>query len=190
MSDEGGIRTIEKTNTKKGEGMKKVSVVFAFALAVALCVGNPAFAGGNSAPGGNFKGGNSHYNSHENKNSHNDKNYGHNNHDQKTVIIVQGADGKDGKDGQSIQGPQGTPGQDYDSEKLEKGLATVAALDVPHVDFDKKFATSLSGGFLRDGQAGGLGFAMRFNDSLQAGGSVAVGDNETVAGKATLTLQW
>jgi hypothetical protein len=93
----------------------------------------------------------------------------------------QGVAGKDGKDGRD--------GKDFNPEEYQEGLATVGALHIPHVE--KNFAASLSGGFYNDKTAVGIGAGVRFDQTWQFGGSLAIGtEGGDVAGKAALTGQW
>jgi hypothetical protein len=106
---------------------------------------------------------------------------------------TQGQKGDKGNKGdtgaQGVAGKDGQDGKDFNPAELHEGLATVGALNIPHVE--KNFAASLSGGFYNDKSALGAGAAIRFNDVWQLGGSVAVGTGGgDVAGKAALTGQW
>lgn len=95
-----------------------------------------------------------------------------------------GADGKDGKDGKD-----GVDGKSFSDAELHEGLATIGALNIPHVE--NKFAASLNGGFYESDTAVGIGAGYRFDKTWQFGGSVAVGTSGgDVAGKAALTGQW
>lgn len=74
-------------------------------------------------------------------------------------------------------------------QNMEQGLATVGALNIPHVE--RNFAASLNGGFYESETAVGIGAGVRFDKTWQLGGAVAVGtDGGDVAGKAALTGQW
>lgn len=89
------------------------------------------------------------------------------------------------------QGDRGLAGKDFDPSELEKGLATTAALNVPHIDSNKRFGVSGSAGFYNDEAAIGLGAAIRLDGTWQIGGSVASDvDGKNVAGKGVLTGQW
>lgn len=130
-----------------------------------------------------------------------------------------GADGKDGKDGvdgkdgaqglkgdkgdkglkgdkgdkgdQGVAGKDGIDGKDFDPADLEKGLATTAALTVPHIDPGKKFGIAVSPAFFNEEAAIGVGVGLRLDDTWQLGGSVATDfDGKNVAGKGVLTGQW
>lgn len=88
-------------------------------------------------------------------------------------------------------GLAGKDGKDFDPTDLEQGLATAAALNVPHVDVGKKFAISGSAGFYNDEAAVGLGATIRLDETWQLGGSVASDvEGKNVAGKGVLTGQW
>jgi len=111
----------------------------------------------------------------------------------KGEVGTQGQKGDKGNKGdtgaQGVAGKDGQDGKDFNPAELHEGLATVGALNIPHVE--KNFAASLSGGFYNDKSALGAGAAIRFNDIWQLGGSVAVGTGGgDVAGKAALTGQW
>jgi hypothetical protein len=91
-----------------------------------------------------------------------------------------GLDGKDGKDGLN-----------FNNADLQRGLATVAALDVPHIDVGKKFGVSATTGLYGNHPAIGLGIGLRFNENWQVGGSLATDtDSKNVAGKVTASAQW
>lgn len=100
-----------------------------------------------------------------------------------------GATGAKGDKGD--QGDRGLAGKDFDPSELEKGLATTAALNVPHIDPNKRFGVSGSAGFFNDEAAIGLGAAIRLDGTWQVGGSVASDvDGKNVAGKGVITGQW
>lgn len=103
---------------------------------------------------------------------------------------VDGAQGPKGDKGdKGDQGIAGRDGKDFDPGDMNEGLATIGALNIPHVD--KRFAASLSGGFYDDKTAVGGGVAFKLDETWQFGGSIAVGtENGVVAGKAALTGQW
>jgi hypothetical protein len=99
---------------------------------------------------------------------------------------INGIDGKDGKDGTN-----GIDGKNFDNAELQRGLATVAALTVPHIDVGKKFGVSASTGFYGERSAIGLGLGLRFNENWQVGGSFATDtDGRNVTGKVAATAQW
>jgi hypothetical protein len=96
----------------------------------------------------------------------------------------QGVAGLNGKNGQD-----GRDGKDFNPEEYQEGLATVGALHIPHVE--KNIAASLSGGLYNDKTAVGIGAGVRFDQTWQFGGSIAVGtEGGDVAGKAAVTGQW
>lgn len=108
---------------------------------------------------------------------------------------VQGVAGVNGQDGakgdKGDKGDKGLAGKDYDPGTLERGLATTAALNVPHIDIGKKFGISGSAGFFDSEAAIGVGAAIRFDETWQLGGSVATDTNgKNVAGKAVISGQW
>lgn len=103
---------------------------------------------------------------------------------------VAGLDGKDGFDGKDgADGKDGRDGKDFDPSEYQEGLATIGALHIPHVE--KNFAASLTGGFYNDKTAVGIGAGIRFDQTWQFGGSLAIGtDGGDIAGKGALTGQW
>lgn len=104
----------------------------------------------------------------------------------------QGPKGDKGDKGdKGAKGDTGLAGKDYDPGELERGLATSAALNVPHVDVGKRFAISGSAGFYNDEAAVGVGATIRLDDTWQFGGSIATDvEGDHVAGKGTLVGQW
>jgi hypothetical protein len=102
----------------------------------------------------------------------------------------QGEKGDKGDKGdQGVAGVDGRDGKDFDPEEYQEGLATIGALHIPHVE--KNVAASLIGGFHGDKTAVGIGAGVRFDQTWQFGGSVAIGtEGGDVAGKAALTGQW
>lgn len=103
-----------------------------------------------------------------------------------------GADGINGTNGiDGVNGVDGKDGLNFDNAELQRGLATVAALTIPHIDVGKKFGVSASTGFYGSHPAIGLGIGLRLNDNWQVGGSVATDtDGRNVAGKGTVSAQW
>ncbi len=106
------------------------------------------------------------------------------------VAGIQGETGATGAQGeQGEKGEKGDAGKDFNPDDLNAGLATNAALHIPHVE--KAFAASVIGGFHEDKSAVGVGVGIRFDETWQFGGSIAVGtDGDHVGGKAALTGQW
>ena len=84
------------------------------------------------------------------------------------------------KVGHPAWAPRSRPAKDAEQDKriselteeMSEGLAMVGALNIPHVE--KKFAASMSGGFYDSSTAIGAGAALRFDETWQVGGSVAV----------------
>jgi hypothetical protein len=98
---------------------------------------------------------------------------------------------KGNKGDQGIAGKDGKDGKDFNPADLEQGLATAAALNVPHVDIGKRIAISGSAGFYNDEAAIGLGATIRIDETWQLGGTVATDvEGNNVAGKGVLTGQW
>ena len=105
------------------------------------------------------------------------------------IAGLNGQDGIDGQDG--ADGVDGEDGKDFDPADLEKGLATMGALTIPHIDPNKSFGIAVSPAFYNNEFAIGFGAAGRIDGTWQIGGSIATDfDNDNVAGSRNSNRPW